>query len=446
MKKWNLFDSPLIKVICELLIFFLASLLGYYLRFKWGIFPVKLGIPSVLPYIWLFSIQALIWALLFERSRLYRRHYFISVIDEWYSVFIALFSGSVIALAFTFFFREFTFSRTLIAGNLLLVFVITAFFRFAMNRLAEHFYKRGYGSEDALIVADKDSELLTKRLSHLKRLGYHVKDVISALDSGNFGDSATIFWDLDTFSVKQLTKLIEDGTISPMTHIIYFSDIFSGISPHLELFNVAGLPALRMKKREISGVGAFFKRLFDILFSLIAMILLLIPWLMIGFLVKFSSKGPVFYLQERITKKGRIFKIIKFRTMKIDAEDTSGPVWAKKDDPRRTSIGEFLRKTSLDETPQFINVFIGDMSVVGPRPEREFFVEKFKKEIPWYSMRHNVKSGITGWSQINGWRGNTSIRERTLFDLYYINNWSLVFDIKIIMRTVFEFFFQKEAY
>ncbi|MEO0241024.1 MAG: exopolysaccharide biosynthesis polyprenyl glycosylphosphotransferase, partial [candidate division WOR-3 bacterium] len=166
----------------------------------------------------------------------------------------------------------------------------------------------------------------------------------------------------------------------------------------------------------------------------------------IAILIKIQDKGPVFYLQERVGQDGKIFKLIKFRTMKVGADKEEKPKFTTPDDPRVTKIGRFLRKYSLDELPQFFNVLKGDMSVVGPRPERPYFVEKFSKEIPRYLERHRFKSGITGWAQVNGLRGDTPIDERVRYDLYYINNWSIWFDIKIIIKTILTFFSQKHAY
>jgi exopolysaccharide biosynthesis polyprenyl glycosylphosphotransferase len=166
----------------------------------------------------------------------------------------------------------------------------------------------------------------------------------------------------------------------------------------------------------------------------------------ISLLVKGTSKGPVFYSQRRIGLDGRPFQMFKFRTMKMDAEKETGPVWATEDDPRRTAVGRFLRKISLDELPQLFNVLKGEMSLVGPRPERPNFVEEFRNGIPSYMLRHKIKAGITGWAQINGWRGNTSLEKRIEHDLYYIQNWSIVFDLRILFMTLWRGIFSKSAY
>jgi exopolysaccharide biosynthesis polyprenyl glycosylphosphotransferase len=159
-------------------------------------------------------------------------------------------------------------------------------------------------------------------------------------------------------------------------------------------------------------------------------------WLLIMVLVKVTSPGPIFFKQERVGIDGKRFTMYKFRSMRTEAEKHTGPVWTAKDDPRRTPLGVILRKTSLDELPQLFNVLRGDMSLVGPRPERPYFVEQFKQHVPKYLDRHRVKTGVTGWAQVNGLRGNTSLEERIKYDLYYIENWSLAFDIKILLRTI----------
>ena len=167
----------------------------------------------------------------------------------------------------------------------------------------------------------------------------------------------------------------------------------------------------------------------------------------IGVLIKWKGgRGPVLFTQERVSVDGRRFRMYKFRSMVEDAEKETGPVFATSDDPRRTAIGGLLRKHNLDELPQLLNVILGDMSLVGPRPERPPFVQQFKERIPQYMLRHRVKSGMTGWAQVNGWRGNTSIEKRIEYDLYYIENWSLRLDLKILILTIFRGFGQKHAY
>jgi len=168
--------------------------------------------------------------------------------------------------------------------------------------------------------------------------------------------------------------------------------------------------------------------------------------LLLAVLVKLDSPGPALYVQERMGLDARPFPIVKFRTMRVDAEQETGPVWARQDDPRRTRVGAFLRRTSLDELPQLVNVVLGDMSLVGPRPERPMFVEQFRQSVPRYMDRHREKAGLTGWAQVNGLRGDTSILDRTKYDLWYVENWSLLLDIKILIRTGVRLFRDPNAY
>jgi Undecaprenyl-phosphate glucose phosphotransferase len=207
-----------------------------------------------------------------------------------------------------------------------------------------------------------------------------------------------------------------------------------------------GVPLLVFNETPMGATDRVVKRMLDVVGGTLAMILFAPVFLVSAILIKLTSRGPIFYSQERIGADGKIFTIYKFRTMNENAEEKTGAVWAKKGDERITRIGEFLRKTSLDEIPQFYNVIKGDMSLVGPRPERPVFVEQFRREVPKYMLRHRVKSGITGWAQINGWRGNTSIDERIKHDLFYIGHWSHRFDIKIICLTFFKGFINRHAY
>jgi exopolysaccharide biosynthesis polyprenyl glycosylphosphotransferase len=187
------------------------------------------------------------------------------------------------------------------------------------------------------------------------------------------------------------------------------------------------------------------KRGMDILLSLTALLLLSPLLALIALLVKLTSPGPVFYRQERCGLNGKMFQMLKFRSMRVDAEQT-GAGWTTKDDPRRTKFGTFLRKTSLDELPQLFNVLKGDMSLVGPRPERPVFIQQFRHSIPNYMARHRVKAGITGWAQVHGWRGNTSLRKRVQYDLYYITHWTPWLDLRILWMTVWHGLFHRNAY
>jgi exopolysaccharide biosynthesis polyprenyl glycosylphosphotransferase len=222
------------------------------------------------------------------------------------------------------------------------------------------------------------------------------------------------------------------------------ADLFDIMIQQFELENNDGLNLVKIKESPLNyASNRFLKRSIDLI-SVAAGLFVLSPFfLIISLLIKWTSPGPVFFGQDRVSEGGRLFRIYKFRTMRQDAEKHTGPVFVKKDDDRCTKIGRFLRKYNFDELPQLFNVFRGEMSLVGPRPERPYFVEQFKHDIPRYMSRHHIKSGLTGWAQVNGLRQSTSIEERIKYDLYYAENWSLWLDLKIIFLS---FFALKNAY
>jgi exopolysaccharide biosynthesis polyprenyl glycosylphosphotransferase len=209
---------------------------------------------------------------------------------------------------------------------------------------------------------------------------------------------------------------------------------------------IEDLHVLSLNQPQLSVPEMAAKRLIDFVGSGVGLLVLFPFLLVLAILVRLSSPGPIFFGQERIGRDGRRFKMWKFRTMRQGPPGSTKAEWTVENDPRRTKIGTFLRSTSLDELPQLWNVFVGDMSLVGPRPEQPYFVDKFRKEIPAYMLRHRMRAGITGWAQINGWRGDTSLHKRIECDLYYIRNWSLLFDIKILILTFFKGFINKNAY
>ncbi len=213
-------------------------------------------------------------------------------------------------------------------------------------------------------------------------------------------------------------------------------DLLQFIALRARLENLDGVPIISLNDVPLRGFNSVLKRAIDICISGAALTALGIPFAIIALLIKRASPGSVFYTQERMGLDGKAFNVYKFRSMTEGAEDDTGPVWARDDDPRATSVGRWLRRFDVDELPQLWNVLRGDMSIVGPRPERPYFVEQFKHRIPQYMLRHKVKAGITGWAQVNGWRGNTSLEKRIEYDLYYIENWSVGLDIKIMWLTL----------
>ncbi len=244
---------------------------------------------------------------------------------------------------------------------------------------------------------------------------------------------------------KRIKQILHDLRHSTLT-IRFVPDIFGFRLINHSIAEIAGLPILNLTESPMRGINRFIKALEDKTLALTILLLAspIMIWCAIG--VKRSSPGPVFYRQVRVSWNGKPFNMLKFRSMPVEAERETGAVWAKPGEARATEFGAFLRRTSLDELPQFINVLKGEMSIVGPRPERPVFVEKFKDEIPLYMQKHLVKAGITGWAQINGWRGDTDLNKRIEYDLYYIEHWSLWFDLKIIILTIAKIFRDKNAY
>ena len=231
-----------------------------------------------------------------------------------------------------------------------------------------------------------------------------------------------------------------------LAHVCLVPDLFQFDIMNGRVTEIGGLPVIHLIDETPLEFKRAVKRLIDILFSGCVLIIASPMLTAISISIKLTSPGPVFYRQERMGLNGKKFSMMKFRSMPVNVETESGAVWAKAGEQRATRIGAFLRRTSLDELPQFINVLKGDMSVVGPRPERPVFIDQFRKRVPRYMLRHKMKAGITGWAQVNGWRGDTSIEKRIEFDLYYIQHWSLRLDLKIMLMTVSKGFISQHAY
>jgi Undecaprenyl-phosphate glucose phosphotransferase len=224
-------------------------------------------------------------------------------------------------------------------------------------------------------------------------------------------------------------------------------DLGEGVVLRDRLIDLGGIRMLDLQPTLAeSGPYLVQKRIFDVGFSILVLLLSLPVTLLIALCIKLGSRGPVFFVQDRVGLNGRVFKMFKFRTMRVGSREEGDTRWTSDRDPRRTAVGTFLRRSNLDELPQFLNVLRGDMSIVGPRPERPYFVERFLAEIDRYNSRHMFKAGITGWAQVNGWRGDTSIAKRVEYDLYYLRNWSLTFDLQIITMTLLRLFSSKKAY
>ena len=260
----------------------------------------------------------------------------------------------------------------------------------------------------------------------------HIEHVFIALPMNRYAEARKVF----------------DALSQTVVDVRLVADIPALGSVSLTTTQLHGMTFIGLRESPYFGLNIVVKRAMDVTLSLLALLVLAPVMAAIAVLIRLTSPGPILYRQERCSLNGRAFAMLKFRTMNANAEAATGPVWTAQNDPRRTRLGSFLRATNLDELPQFFNVLKGDMSLVGPRPERPVFIDQFKKTIPNYMARHAVKCGITGWAQVNGWRGNSSLRKRIQYDLYYIENWNPVFDLRILALTGWRMVFgkQKHAY
>ena len=312
--------------------------------------------------------------------------------------------------------------------------------------------------EQAAVVADRlrrstwfGLEISALYGSCAKQLPYWLQDkkiISDVIELREYVDAGSVdqVWISLPHSEEDTIREVITALDGSVAEIRYVPDIFEYQLMHHSLSEIAGVPVVNISYSAIDGMNQFIKAVEDYVLSAVLLILASPLMLLIAIGVKLSSPGPVLYRQRRVGWNGHEFTMYKFRSMPVEAEKDSGPVWASPVDKRATRFGSFLRKSSLDELPQLFNVLQGKMSLIGPRPERPMFVEKYKDEVPHYMKKHLVKAGLTGWAQVHGWRGNTCLHTRIEHDLYYIENWSLWLDIKIIIMTVFRGLVHKNAY
>ena len=451
-----------IKLLADLVTLALAFALSYWARFS--LLPSEAP-PPMRETVETLLLSLVIFPAIFRTSNLYTTNRSRSHIEEVFELFKATLLSTLVLVGVSYFIRE-RYSRLTIALFATFAFVGLSAVRLAFRALFNELRRRGVNLKTILVVgAGSLGERVVDTIEQHRELGFTVTGLLTRRAEkigstvrgvpvvGHFSDLAQV---LDANPVDQVIlalPLEEQPQTRELMEILALRtvdvkivpDLFSYVTLRGGLEEFGGLPIISLQGAVLEGWNLIFKRLFDLLLSGLALVVLAVPMAVLAVLVKLSSKGPVFYAQERMGMDGHLFHMYKFRTMRTDAE-AAGARMTTENDPRRTALGTFLRKTSLDELPQFWNVFVGDMSLVGPRPERPVFIEEFKKQIPRYHLRHMVKSGITGWAQVNGLRGNTSIKDRIDYDLYYIENWSLLFDLKILLRTAFGGFLSRNAY
>ncbi len=405
------------------------------------------------------AVYTVVLVIIFFTQRMYQRRRAISYLDEFFKLvsfnsFAILITVALITLAL----RDFRYHRQFLFYAWAINIGLLTLARSLHAQVQWQAQARGIGDDRVLIIgAGEVGQMLVQKVLQNPKLGYQVVGVV---DNGKTSAIATLLglpilgtlvdipWIIEKYAIDEVIIGLPESSHQELVGIIslcerekvgirVFPDVFQIMASEVGIGDLGGLPLLTIRDVALQGWKLTLKRGMDVVVSAVGLILTSPLMLLTALLVKLDSPGPVFYVQERMGLDARPFKILKFRSMRHDAE-VEGPGWTTEDDPRRTKLGTIMRRFNIDEFPQLINVLIGDMSLVGPRPERPVYVEQFRQSIPRYMDRHREKAGMTGWAQVSGLRGDTSIAERTKYDLWYIENWSLGLDIKIIMRTIIQ--------
>jgi exopolysaccharide biosynthesis polyprenyl glycosylphosphotransferase len=432
---------------------------AFWIRFKSGLYESQLAQTDYGVYYRAFHLIVLILVFFLRFYGLYRPGSQWTFTQETWKIFRAIFVGTLVLMAITFFIRGFIYSRTwlVLAGCVVAPGISVARFLLGIVLMG---IDRNRGSFRNVLVLGADNSV-EKLVEFYRRNPRFATRVIGVLDDelraqSLFADVPVLGRLQDLPGMLEKKHQVHEVVLAQpgmnneqvldilyqcekeMVSFRWIADIFGLITAKMKVSYLGGVSILSFMDSPLADwENRVLKRGIDILLSF-ALLVLFSPFLvLLAILVKVDSRGPVLFGQERLGQDGRHFMLYKFRTMRADAEAKTGPVWAKENDDRRTRMGGFLRRNNLDELPQLWNVLKGDMSLVGPRPERPFFASQFKEDIPRYMARHSIRSGLSGWAQVNGLRGNTSIEERTKYDLYYIENWTLVLDFKILLMTLF---------
>jgi len=464
----NDFLIPTLTVITDSIAIEVSFLFSYWLRFRTNaldFLPLTEAQPSLEGYIYGSFVVIPIWLILFQSRRMYGARRNVALVDEFFAIIKVVTLGMLVVMSAAFFYREFSYSR-IVFGLLWLTTILTIFIgRAFVLWIEKKLYVRGREMRNAAIIgSNSTAERIYITLRNQPLLGYKIvgycsdervlesSELSGATYLGSYSEApdvllkerielALVSLNLDEHpKLYKLLQQCEGLTIEFMM----VPDMVEVMTGGMKVKEIEGIPFIKLKHLPITTWGRIVKRLFDILISGLLLLILSPILLIIALIIKLSSKGPILFRQARVGLNGDRFEMLKFRSMVTGADkhDEQAGLGIP-DDPRQTGIGKFIRKTGLDELPQLINVFRGSMSLVGPRPERPYFVEQFKSVIPKYLDRHRVKTGITGWAQVSGLRGNTSLEERIKYDIYYIENWSLGFDIRILLKTTGAIFGKK---
>jgi exopolysaccharide biosynthesis polyprenyl glycosylphosphotransferase len=448
-KSFDILDIPVI---------YASLFIAWKIRFESQWFEVTNGIPDYEPYNRTFWAVSLLWFIIFSMAGLYSNRVRFGIEQVFYIV-RTIFIAAAALLTGAFFYREFSYSRLTLVLALGSTTVIISMFHLLKRELKLFLQRRGYGLEKVLVIGSGELGFdCYKRIqAEESLLGLKLTGICGDEDPPDSEENKQIPYLgkisnlpelIDRKSVTQVYLALGPEKQNEMVTILKMMDhrlvdikivpnVYSIITSSIHISNIAGMPVVNLLPLPIHGIQGHIKAVSDRVYAFLGLIILSPLLALVALKIKMDSPGDAIYEQERVGRDGKSFTIFKFRSMRVDAENETGPVWAVVDDPRRTRFGEFIRKYSIDELPQLWNVLKGEMSLVGPRPERPFFVDQFEKKIPTYADRHIVKTGMTGWAQVNGLRGQSPIEERTRYDIWYIENWSLWLDFVILARTLY---------
>lgn len=456
----------MLQFVLDMAAILLSIAASWYLRFHSGIVPI--WFPGVLSF-WDYFNPVVMFLPFFALSlylfKLYDPQRKNTFSEEVYAIVKANSAGIFIFVLFLFLSKQMHYSRVMLAIHVVLVNLFMIAERGSIRLMLRRMRAKGYNLKHIILVGDSDaSRRIITSMAANRHWGYNIIGVISTglVDAGFPARHLGILSDLEEVIAREnadevfiTLELNEYKVVDKIIRVCEKAGVKTYIVPDYYRYlparpfveDVDGLPIINIRYIPLDNpVYAFVKRLLDILISGLGLLAISPVLLIVAIIVRLDSPGPVIFVQERVGLNRKPFNMYKFRSMKLQTDEEEHDKWTTKDDPRKTKVGNFIRKTSIDELPQLFNVLKGDMSLVGPRPERPYFVEKFKEEVPRYMVKHQVRPGITGWAQVQGWRGDTSIVRRIECDIYYIENWSLIFDARIFLMTFFKRKVKENAY
>ena len=446
-----------------------AFILAYWMR-QWIPWPEPAqDMGPIIAYWSILLLHTASVVVAFAFSGLYRQVRSLARVEEFLGIFVSSTVATLMGVALDSLFlknspTELDYSRGMVFYGWVLTILFVTVSRVMHGQVRARLRRRGWGRDRVLVVGTGEvGRMIVQKIQSNPGLGYEVVGMVSVngqisspMPAPVMGEASSLAAIISEHQVEEVIIGLPEATHQEILALIsecergkvtikVYPDVFQIMASQVSIGDLGGVPLLTVRDIALRGWRRSAKRAMDAAGGAFLLVLLSPLMMLMAVLIKLDSRGPVFYAQERMGLDAQSFRMLKFRSMRTDAE-SGGPGWTVKDDPRVTRLGRLIRQINIDELPQLINVILGEMSLVGPRPERPFYVEQFRRSIPRYMDRHWEKAGMTGWAQANGLRGDTSISERTKYDLWYIENWSLLLDIRIIVRTIFNFFRTRNAY